>query len=106
MKFEFLKFFKSKKKIFDEKASSEKEMVLIVMTYILIHTDGYDIDYDDSHKKLDAAKRKMEQQYKDYTPPCGLSPEWADLSYIHENNAILYANGENVHVWKIIAVEG
>lgn len=75
------------------------------MVYILIHTDGYDIDCVDSCKDLDKLKKAMERQYKDYMPLDGLSSEWADLSYIEETDAILYANGEDVHVWKIITVE-
>lgn len=75
------------------------------MVYILIHTDGYDIDCVDSCKDFDKLQNAMERQYENHVPLDGLSPEWADLSYIDESDAILYANGEDVHVWKIIAVE-
>lgn len=75
------------------------------MVYILIHTDGYDIDCVDSCKDFDKLQKAMEHQYGNHVPLDGLSPEWADLSYIDESDAILYANGEDVHVWKIIAVE-
>lgn len=71
---------------------------------ILIHTDGYSIDYDDSYTNLGEAQKVMECQYNDYMPSDGLSPDWEDLSNICENRAILYENGEAVHVWKIIAV--
>lgn len=75
------------------------------MVYILIHTDGYDIDCVGSYKDFDKAQKAMECQYEDHMPLDGLSSEWADLSYIGESDAILYANSEAVHVWKIIAVE-
>ena len=74
------------------------------MKYVLIHTDGYSIDYVDSYTNLDEAQKAMEYQYNDYMPPCGLSPEWKKVSYLDACDAILYANGEAVHVWKIIAV--
>ena len=71
---------------------------------ILIHTDGYSIDYDNNYTNLGEAQKAMECQYNDYMPSDGLSPEWEDMSYINDGDAILYANGEAVHVWKIIAV--
>ena len=71
---------------------------------ILIHTDGYSIDYDDSYTNLDEAQKAMEYQYNDYMPSDGLSPEWEEVSHLDACDAILYANGEAVHVWKIIAV--
>lgn len=74
------------------------------MKYILVYTDGYSIDYDDSCTNLGEAQKAMECQYKDYLPLDGLSPEWEDMSYINDGDAMLYANGEEVHVWKIIAV--
>lgn len=74
------------------------------MKYVLIHTDGYDIDYVDSYTDLGEAQKAMECQYKDYLPLDGLSPEWEEMSYINTKDAILYENGEAVHVWKIIAV--
>lgn len=46
----------------------------------------------------------MQSQYNDAIPNEGLLPEWKELSYIDDNNAILYANGENVYVWKIIII--
>lgn len=46
----------------------------------------------------------MERQYNDYMPSDGLSPEWKEMSYLDACDAMLYANGEEVHVWKIIAV--
>lgn len=58
-----------------------------------------------SYKDFDKAQKAMECQYEDHMPLDGLSPEWADLSYIDETDAILHANGEAVHVWEIITME-
>lgn len=48
--------------------------------------------------------KEMSQQYEEYMPTGGLSPEWEDMSYFTDDDAILYTNGENVHVWRIITV--
>lgn len=74
------------------------------MKYVLIHTDGYSIDYADGCQKLEEVQKEMECQYNDYMPSDGLSPEWEEMSYLDACDAMLYANGEEVHVWKIIAV--
>ena len=74
------------------------------MKFVLIHTDGYTIDYDDSHKTLDEARKEMKRQYDSNMPSDGLSPEWEDMSYCNDDDAILYANGEDVHIWRIITV--
>lgn len=74
------------------------------MKFILIHTDGYSIDYDDNYKNIDETRKEMIQQYEEHMPTGGLSPEWEDMSYFTDDDAILYTNGENVHVWRIITV--
>lgn len=74
------------------------------MKCILVHTDGYSINYDDSHTTLDEARQEMSRQYNKYIPTGGLIPEWKDISYLNDDDAILYANGEDVHVWRIIIV--
>lgn len=74
------------------------------MTFILIHTDGYSIDCDNSYPTLDDARKEMKRQYNSNMPSDGLSPEWEDISYCNDDDAILYANGEDVHVWRIITV--
>lgn len=66
---------------------------------LLIHTDGYDIDittFDDTA----AAQQAMQKAYHNLKPS-KLEPEWADLSYCDNDNAKLYCNGEDVHIWKI-----
>lgn len=74
------------------------------MKFVLIHTDGYFIEYDDSYPTLDEAKKEMKRQYFDNIPTGGLSPGWEDMSSCSDDDAILYANGEDVHVWRIITV--
>ena len=70
--------------------------------YILIRTDGYDIMtyFFDSYK---SAEKEMKRQYKDVKPR-----KWIDdfkkKSEITPSNAILYQNGEEVFVWKIVRV--
>lgn len=73
------------------------------MSYILISTDGYTIQYKVC-SSVAAAVKEMQSQYNDAIPNGGLLPEWKELSYIDDNNAILYANGENVYVWKIAII--
>lgn len=73
------------------------------MQFILIKTDGYTIQHR-VYSSLDDAVKEMQSQYNDAIPNEGLLPEWEDLSYIDDVDAILYANGENVYVWKIIII--
>lgn len=73
------------------------------MQFILIKTDGYTIQHR-IYSSLSAAVKEMQSQYNEAIPNGGLLPDWKELSYINDNNAILYANGENVYVWKIIIV--
>lgn len=73
------------------------------MQFILIKTDGYTIQHGIYSSLADAVK-EMQSQYNDAIPNGGLLPDWKELSYIDDNNAILYANGENVYVWKIIII--
>lgn len=73
------------------------------MSYILIKTDGYTIQHK-VYSSLAAAVKEMQSQYNDAIPNGGLLPEWKELSYIDDVDAILYANGENVYVWKIVII--
>lgn len=73
------------------------------MQFIVIKTDGYTIQHRVYSSFADAVK-EMQSQYNDAIPNGGLLPEWKELSYINDVDAILYANGENVYVWKIIIV--
>lgn len=71
---------------------------------VLLHTDGYSIDFDDSFLSLDDARKEMQRQYDENIPNGGLKPEWKDMSFLSIDDATLYANGEDVHVWRIITV--
>lgn len=66
---------------------------------LLIHTDGYDIDITE-FDNLAAAQQAMQKAYNDLKPS-ELEPEWAELSYCDDNDAKLYCNGEDVHIWKL-----
>lgn len=71
--------------------------------YILIETDGYDIvtmvfcRYEDAYNK-------MVLKYNSYIPEEGLSEDSKADSYIDAYDAILYQNGENVYIFKIVKV--
>lgn len=71
---------------------------------VLLHTDGYSIDFDDSFLSLDDARKEMQRQYDENIPGEGLMQEWKDMSFLSIDDATLYANGEDVHVWRIITV--
>ena len=66
---------------------------------LLIHTDGYDIDITTFDNPA-AAQQAMQNAYNNLKPS-ELAPEWAELSYCDDNDAKLYCNGENVHIWKL-----
>lgn len=72
------------------------------MKTVLIETDGYSIDTTEFDTK-DNAIIAMKKRYADLTPNDN-NESFADMSYITDTNAILYQNGENVYVWKIITV--
>lgn len=71
--------------------------------YILVETDGYSIEHA-IYTDYKNTYEEMEKRYKEYSPSDN-SERFADISYISEQSAILYANGENVYVWSIITVE-
>lgn len=66
---------------------------------LLIHTDGYDIDITEFDNPVTATKA-MQNAYNSLKPS-ELAPEWAELSYCDDNDAKLYCNGEDVHIWKL-----
>lgn len=71
--------------------------------YILIETDGYNIDTMIFYKYEDAYN-KMVLKYNSYIPKEGLSEDSKADSYIDAYDAILYQNGENVYIFKIVKV--
>lgn len=42
----------------------------------------------------------MTEAYDDLKPS-ELDTEWAEMSYCDDNDAKLYRNGEDVHIWKL-----
>lgn len=71
---------------------------------ILTHTDGYKIDIE-KYVSLKEARDAMKEQYEELIPTDGLAPEWNEMSHCDSNEAILYTNGEEVHVWKIVLIQ-
>lgn len=71
--------------------------------YLLIHTDGYSINHKE-FTSFEAAAVEMESQYKAYMPDF-LEEQYQNLTYIGENSAALYNNGEDVYLWEIIEVK-
>lgn len=71
--------------------------------YLLIHTDGYSINHKE-FTSFEAAAAEMESQYKAYMPDF-LEEQYQNLTYIGENSAALYNNGEDVYLWEIIEVK-
>lgn len=78
-------------------ANTEKTAVILIMC------DGYNITTQ-QYTDFAVAQKAMRDAYEslDDNDP---DSEWADSSYLNENNALLYANGEDVYVWKIIEVK-
>ena len=69
---------------------------------LVITTDGYSITVN-TYDNRDSAHEAMENEYNSLnqnTP----DDEWDSMSCISDNEAILYANGENVFVWKIVEI--
>ena len=67
---------------------------------ILIETDGYSITHT-LYGGYTEAKEAIDKRYTELLPD-DLDEDWADMSYCGECDAILYDNGENVYVWKIV----
>ena len=71
--------------------------------YLLINTDGYDINYR-TFNSFEEAATEMEKAYKAHKPDF-LEEQYQNLTYIGENSAALYNNGEDVYLWEIIEVK-
>lgn len=78
----------------NQKKSESKEK------WLLIRTDGYDIltfHFDDYCKTFE----EMEKQYESFKPKDWFENE-KEMSHMSDIDAILYENGNNVYVWKIV----
>lgn len=69
---------------------------------LLVFSDGYTINCF-SYPTFEDAKKKMQQKYQDYIPE-EWEEECKDFSYITEENAVLYANGETIYLWQIVNI--
>lgn len=69
-----------------------------MMKALLIHTDGYTIDVVGQYDSVEEASRNL---YLEYEKMCSqeIYPEWQQQSHCDYEDAILYLNGEDVHVW-------
>lgn len=70
--------------------------------YVLIASDGESIDTKVYNTK-EEARKNMEKAYQDSYPK-GQEEEWADMSYLAEESALLYMNGEGTWCWDICRV--
>lgn len=70
--------------------------------YLLITSDGYSIstakydDYAGAYKAMLSNYDNLNNNEPD--------DEWNDMSYIDDMDALLYAGGEDVYVWKIVKI--
>lgn len=70
--------------------------------WLLIRSDGYSITtkkFDDP----DAAYADMQTDYDNHNNN-EVGDDWDEQSFINETDALLYDGGEDVYVWKIVAV--
>lgn len=70
--------------------------------YMLIGTDGYSID-STIYASRENAREALIKAYEKLTPN-EWNEDFKDMSYLDDDFAILYANGENVYVWNIQAI--
>lgn len=70
--------------------------------YMLIGTDGYSID-SIIYASRENAREALIKAYEKLTPN-EWNEDFKDMSYLDDDFAILYANGENVYVWNIQAI--
>lgn len=70
--------------------------------YMLIVSDGYSID-STIYPSRENAREALIKAYEKLTPN-EWNEDFKDMSYLDDDFAILYANGENVYVWNIQAI--
>lgn len=68
--------------------------------YIVVHTDGYTIE-SDFYADYDSAYEAMKDDYDAKTPEDWIE-EYEEDSYISDFDAMLYDNGDDVFLWRII----
>lgn len=67
--------------------------------YLLINSSEDSINVRKFHSRQEASDA-LKEAYADCTPD-EFDPAFEDLSYLSENEAVLYANGETVYAWTI-----
>lgn len=71
--------------------------------YELIRSDGYTINRTLYDSKSDA-RQAMIAEYNKLNHN-DENDEWDNLSYLHDDDALLYDHGDDVYVWKIFRCE-
>lgn len=70
--------------------------------YMLIVSDGYSID-STIYPSREKAREALIKAYEKLTPDKWIE-DFEVMSYLDDDSAILYANGEDVYVWSIQAI--
>lgn len=73
------------------------------MKYVLIFSDGESIEAETCETRKEAHE-KMVKSYEEYYPE-DQDETWADMSYLGEDSALLYLNGDGTCCWSIYAVQ-
>jgi hypothetical protein len=71
--------------------------------HILISSDGYSISTA-VFASYDEAYKMMEDGYKACTPNEHFD-DWKDMSYLSDDEATMYANGDDVYLWRIVDIK-
>lgn len=72
------------------------------MKYVLIFSDGESIEAETCETRKEAHE-KMVKSYEEYYPE-DQNETWADMSYLGEESALLYLNGDGTCCWSIYAI--
>lgn len=86
----------------EKNIAKEKTTTETAKKVMLIFTNGYEIRTE-TFPATEEAQKEMQKQYEHFMPE-ELAEEWAENSNIGSMDAILYANGEDVFVWKVIEI--
>ena len=78
---------------------------IVAGVFLLIMTDGYNISVKSYTDRLSAHNAMVDDYNNLNNNTDDADDEWAYLSHIGEDDAILYAAGENVYVWKIVEIK-
>lgn len=70
-------------------------------TYILVRTDGYEITAVIQDSSREHVEETMRKDYEGHIPAQWIQ-EYRQSGSLENDRAILYSNGEDVIVWKII----